>query len=214
MRYSFNDEVEEYKRTNPQLNQTDYFKFQEGLNKIRVLSKGEVLAEHFKLGICFGMEKGCPFHTEEYKLTPARIKWLMWIIDRSDNKIKLAKMPYGVIKVIGDLQKNEDFAFDEVPMPYDITISATNAGTKEVKYSVMPSIKRTEITEEETLKYDEQTPVEEIVQKMKDKQREKVSQDPLFQRRQEELRQELESSTGEVDSIYPEEEINPNEIPF
>ena len=58
-------------------------------------------------------------------------------------------MPTTIKKMIGALQKDEDYSFDSVPMPYDITINATNAGSKEVTYAVMPSPKRVDLTAEE-----------------------------------------------------------------
>lgn len=216
VKYSFNEEVQEYEKTNPQTYSSDWFKFKEGQNKIRVLSQGKVLSEHFKLGVCYGMEKGCPFHTSEYEKSPARPKWLMWIIDRADNKIKLAKMPYKIVKAIADLQTNEDYSFDEIPMPYDITITATKAGTKEVEYSTVPSIKRIEITPEEDEEYNKQTSVEDIVQKMKDKQQKIIELNPEFQNQRSLLKEELEKTSDEpVDSNYPEEEaLEADQIPW
>ena len=40
---------------------------------------------------------------------------------------------------IEKLQRDADYAFDEVPMPYDITINAKGAGTKDVEYTVIPA---------------------------------------------------------------------------
>jgi hypothetical protein len=44
---------------------------------------------------------------------------------------------------------NPEYAFEEVPMPYNITLQATNAGTKDVDYSVMLSPQRTALTDAE-----------------------------------------------------------------
>ena len=141
---------------------------------MRVLSPGEPTASHFQnkkfLGTCYGVEKGCPFHTEEYKNSPAKVKFLMYIIDRKDGQIKLASMPYIIVKSIGALQENQDYAFDEIPMPYDITVNAKKAGTIEVEYTVIPSPKLIPLTQEEQNEFLKLKPIKEIIERMKEKQ--------------------------------------------
>lgn len=169
--YSFNDRLKEDEKEHNLSRGDDWFKFTEGENKLRILSESTFIAEHFKQGTCYGKDKGCPFHGENDE--KASSKWLIWILDRTDNKIKLAKFPYKIIKGIGDLQTNEDYAFEDVPMPYDITINAKNAGTLTVEYSIIPSPKLIELTEDEASDLESKTNTEEIVEKMKEKQIEK-----------------------------------------
>lgn len=133
------------------LGKGEYFKVQEGANKIRLLSP------------CVGFQGS-------YQGKP-NFKFVCWVIDRRDeNKIKLYFMPQTVLDLIGGLQMSEDFAFDEVPMPYDITIMAKNAGTKEVQYSVVPSPKREPLTGAEQQAFEEKPSIDEVIAKLKEKQ--------------------------------------------
>lgn len=107
----------------------DFFKVKEGVNRIRLV--------------------GGPLpHRGDYKGTP-NFKWLCYIIDRTDGAIKPYFMAHTIFKLIRDLQTSEDYAFEGVPMPYDMTIGAKGAGTKEVEYSVVPAKKETPLTKDE-----------------------------------------------------------------
>lgn len=97
----------------------DYLKLQEGPNKIRLVSE-------------------CLEHPGEYQGKPT-FKWLCYVLDRKDGKIKPFFMAHTIYKLIEALQQDSDYTFDEVPMPYDMTINAKGAGTKEVDYSVLPA---------------------------------------------------------------------------
>ena len=85
-----------------------YFKFEEGDNKIRILTMWEPLATHFVdagrktiAHVCFGKDKGCPYHDEGAPLdekgnpkSPS-VKFVTYICDRKDgDKIKVADLPY------------------------------------------------------------------------------------------------------------------------
>jgi hypothetical protein len=104
----------------------DYLKLQEGENRIRLLSE-------------------CLEHPGEYKGTPT-FKWLCYVIDRKDGKIKPFFMPHTIYKHIEALQQNPEYVFDEVPMPYDVTIIAKGAGTKEVEHSTVAARSNTPLT--------------------------------------------------------------------
>jgi hypothetical protein len=58
-------------------------------------------------------------------------------------------MPVAIANAIGGFQADPEYAFDEMPMPYDININAQNAGTKEVVYNVIPARNNTSLTAEE-----------------------------------------------------------------
>lgn len=125
----------------------DRFKWKEGNNKIRILTM--------------------PLHTKSGKFQ--NHKFICWIIDRVDGKIKLAFLPYLVFSPITDFEDNEDYRFDGYPMPYDITVKATKAGTKEVEYTIIPSPHRTALTAEENEELAKKKPIEEIKAKLKEK---------------------------------------------
>lgn len=155
MQYSFNDTVKQAEKDYG-LGKGEYFKVQDGDNKIRILS-------------------ACIAHQGEFKGNPT-FKFVCWIIDRRDSKVKLYFMPPTIMRAIGDLQMDDDYAFEEVPMPYDLNIRTKNAGTKEVEYTVIPSPKPTLITEAELTELNSKPEIEEVVQKLKEGQ--KAAQEP------------------------------------
>ena len=122
----------------------DYFKLKEGANRFRLVTE-------------------CLPHRGEYKGTP-NFKWLCYVLDRVDGQVKTFFMAHIIYKQIAALQKSEDYAFDETPMPYDITINAIGAGTKEVTYTVVPARKNTELTLQEQTLVGQKKPIEEVQQ--------------------------------------------------
>lgn len=127
----------------------EYFKVQEGVNKLRLLSP-------------------CVGHQGEYQGKP-NFKFVAWVLDRRDGKIKPYFMPPTILDGIGALQMSEDYGFEEVPMPYDINIQAKNAGKLEVEYNVIPSPHRAPLTPEEQAELDKKIPIDEFVEKLKEK---------------------------------------------
>ncbi len=128
------------------LGKGEYFKVQEGRNIVRLVS-------------------ACLPHESVYKGNTT-FKWLCQIIDDKDGKVKPYFMPHRVYQMIGDLQLSEDYAFEEVPMPYKISINAQGAGTKEVKYSVTPSRNNSEMTAEEQQALKDAPTVQELQDKV------------------------------------------------
>src|SRR3990167_2958673 len=131
------------------------FKVKEGANRIRLMSE-------------------CIPHPGSYKGTP-NFKFLCYVIDRAvpqqDDKVKIQTyfMPVTIFKAIEVLQIDSDYAFSEMPMPYDLTINAKNAGTKEVEYSVIPKPK-TELTEVETIAFAGMKSIQEVQDKIREKE--------------------------------------------
>ena len=119
-----------------------YLKLQEGDNRVRLMSE-------------------CLEHPGEYKGKP-RFQWLCYVLDRKDEQIKPFFMAHTIYKQIEALQLNSDYAFDEVPMPYDITINAKDAGTKEVVYTVVPARSNTPLTEAEAVALRDIQPIREL----------------------------------------------------
>lgn len=214
-----------------------FFKFEKsGVFKLRLLTKPVALATHFfgkgqPSHICYGAEKGCPFHGEgapkddKGNEKKPNVKFVMYVIDYLDNaKVKLAEIPYSVLGAVGDLEVDEDFKFDSYPMPYDIkvTFDKDNKDPKSI-YKTLGSPTRTDIPDDvmKTLmdKLASQSP-EQFVQKRKDTELEKQKADGTWQKAQDErvasLKVAQENAKKEVDPAvdYPEEEINPEDIPF
>lgn len=127
----------------------DYLKLQEGVNRLRLMSE-------------------CLPHVSEFK-GKRNFKWLCYVIDRRDGKVKPFFMAHTIYKQIVALQTNEDYAFTDVPMPYDLTVNAQGAGTKEVVYTVVPARKESAITALEHQQFSAIKPLAELQQALKDK---------------------------------------------
>ena len=138
------------------LGKSEYFKVKEGDNKVRLVS-------------------ACLPHQSEYK-GQNTFKWLCQVIDLTDGKVKPYFMPDRIYQNIMSLQLDEDYAFDEVPMPYNINIRAENAGTKEVKYAVIPSPKRLGLTVEQIKAIEEAPSVQDLQNKVRENEIPKESQ--------------------------------------
>lgn len=208
---------------------TNFFKFQNGDNRIRLLTAGSVIATHFfgkgqKAHTCYGIEKGCPWHGDKAPRTKdggeqkPSIKYTCYVL--ADGKIQLADLPYSVIKEIGLLQTNEDYSFDSFPMPYDVTVKFNKeSGSPNDMYKVIPSPKRIEIPddikEQLVVVMSKLTP-EQSVEKKKVAQRTIHDSDGTTQKRVEEFRASVDTAPVNSEPVmqYPDEEINPDDIPF
>lgn len=127
----------------------DYLKLKNGPNRLRLISN-------------------CLAHPGEFNGRKT-FKWLCYVIDRADGKVRAFFMPHVIYKQIEALQVNPDYEFDDVPMPYDLTITVTNAGTKEAKYLLVPARKNTPITDAEFEDFGKQKPLEELQAAINDK---------------------------------------------
>lgn len=110
---------------------SDYYKVQNGNNIVRVLTEG--------------------IYKEDNYQGRKSTKFVMFVIDRKDGKVKPYFAPYTVYKAIASLEEDPFYKFQGMPMPYDINVKAENAGTKEVNYNVQASPNKSEITPEELL---------------------------------------------------------------
>lgn len=129
----------------------DYLKLKEGDNRFRLMTE-------------------CLPHVGEYNGTK-NFKWLCYVLDRRDSKAKPFFMPHKIYKAIEALQINPDYAFEDVPMPYDVTVTAKKAGTKDVEYSLIPARKETPITAVEFQALADLKPLAELQTKLKEKRK-------------------------------------------
>lgn len=86
----------------------------------------------------FRLVSECLEHPGTYNGKPT-FKWLCLVLDRADGVVKPYFMPNTVFEEIEALQLNPDYAFDEVPMPYDLTLNIKGVKTKDVVYKVIPA---------------------------------------------------------------------------
>jgi len=135
-----------------------FFKFQEGDNRMRLMSV-------------------CLPHTSEFQ-GRKNFKWLCYVLDRRDGEVKAFFMPHRVYKAIEALQMDPEYSFTEVPMPYDINVKAKGAGTKEVEYTLLPARRATELSEDELEKLEAAKPLEEVKAAIAEKQAKKAPEPP------------------------------------
>ena len=180
--------VEEQEKKNEENRGKDYFNIQEGANKFVLLSHCAPLAQVYDPA------------TKKYRVAEegdanVSIKGMCWVLQ--DGIIKSAKLPYTVVKQIRGLQQDSEWDF-QIPFPHVLTLTAKNAGTKEVEYTLTPSPKQYEIPATVLDELAKKPTPEEIVEKIKGK-----------------VSQGNEETTPETKpSDYPESELNPEDIPF
>ncbi len=117
---------------------SNYMKLAEGANKFRVLTAPIMGYEYWN-------SKNKPIRSKEYPTEVADIKkdgkikhfWAMVIWNYKEKKLQIAEFTQATIQeAMLALAQNEDWGN---PSGYDITISAKDAGTMEVVYTVQPS---------------------------------------------------------------------------
>lgn len=204
-----NDKIEQANKSEHSAGGSGWFKMKEGINQFRILTEPEVMFENFGKGICY--------HQCGYEGSP---KYLARILDRADNKVKLYKIPFTIFETIAGYEQDDELKWTGFPMPYDIKVKAIGAGTKEVSYTVMPSLKQEPLADDVLETLEKQSPVKEVIAKMQEKNIEKHKQDGTWQKEQDrlaQLKKDLEKggTAKPEDTIeYPEEEIDPEDIPF
>lgn len=231
---SLKDEMDKVAQENGMSGSTDFFSFKKsGSYTLRILSKPLAMATHFfgkgtPGAVCYGKLHGCPFHTIEHE-NPS-VKFQCYVIDRADGKVKLAEIPWSVVSIISEYEQDPDWAYSQYPLPYDIRVNVDkeNKDPKSM-YKTIGVPRRENITTEEEnayLKKSGELPVEKYIEARKAKQIEKhkvagiwldeASREEIERKRLEEGRAVAEAHKGDVvdDIKYPDEEINPEDIPF
>lgn len=211
---------------------TDFFKFtKDGSYKFRVMSEPAVKASRFGFGVVY---KGATWATKvaldaDYKKLQEKavaegkdptkvkqpnisIKWEMWAINRANGKLVILDLTNKLVKKLRNFMDSDEYKFVGFPMPYDITVSVTNAGTIEAEYDLLPARKEVPITPEETEAFEKVTPITQIIERMKAKQREKDGVPAPVETEGE--TPVIQTAPAEGGVKYPDEEINPEDIPF
>lgn len=184
-------------------------------------------------GVCIGKDNHCPGcavddeiaaqkkadpeGTKTLRLT-RNIRWMCWIVDylaydrmkanptAYEEVVKLAMFPHKIAKLLEELQNNPDYAFSDMPMPYNIQINAKNAGTTAVEYSLLPSPRITEPAETEMEFYSKQKTPSEIIELMKEKKKKELGYSGQNEKAVDEF--------DKMPSGEEEEYDNPDNIPF
>lgn len=147
---------------------SDFYNLKVGENKVRILTL-PVSVYKLNKGV-YPNNEFIRYVDDGYRAKEGEkvdIKGWVWAIIRETGELKIVTLPYSVIKLIQQLKDQEDYAFDEYPMPYDITIS--NSGVGAARYTLTAARKNTPITEQELESLEFKTPIEDIVRRMKEK---------------------------------------------
>lgn len=142
----------------------EYFKIQEGDNRIQLLSH---LAPY---ALKWTGSRYEPADEGDQNVSHKGVGWVL-----QDGLIKSATLPYTVVRAIKELMNDPDYAFEEFPMPRLINIRAKGAGTKEVEYTVVPAPKEVEVSAEILAHLKEKMSPEDFVEKMRTSEKSKVS---------------------------------------
>lgn len=113
-----------------------------------------------------------------------------WVINRETGEFKIAQFGHSILGQIMGLKTDPEYAFTEFPMPYDITISNTGDGAN--RYSTIAARQNTPITEEEMAQLNKKKTIKDIIGAIIEKQSKPAE------------------TTKPV--VYPENEINPDDI--
>lgn len=214
----FKKDLEDNKRDS---NRADLFKLQNGANKIVILTNPVGYSELFGVGIAY---ENCGY--AEY----ASRRYKAYVKDLSDGKIKIANFSYTVAKKLAALGDGARTKFEGFPMPYIVNLQTDKAGTKEVNTEALADEDYT-LTEEDNAELESYDTITDILDRLKSSQKKKVESDSVMQ---DKIQNKIESIEAEratkkkkaqevtpatahadVDTIeYPEEEINPEDIPF
>lgn len=115
----------------------DYFKLDSGENKFRILTEPEPTASHYiaqgtKPAQCT-QDPTCEYCAKGIKVS---YKVILYVLDRKDNQVKLAELPWSIYKAIGELANSSEYGFKSLP-PYDLIVIRSGEG-KEVRYQTTP----------------------------------------------------------------------------
>ncbi len=185
---------------------SDWYKYKEGDNKIRIMSdflKTQGI-QRGKMTAGYITDKNRPQGDD--KVTT---KFWAWAIVRGktpeEDEFKIVSFGQGLVEQLGAYRHSPDYKFESFPMPYDINIRADKAGTIDVTYTMIPARANTEVTEAELGILLKKKTIETIYSQILHKQDEKTSGVPTG------------TNTNTVEApekiAYPEGE-NPSDIPF
>jgi len=157
---------------------SEFYQMEEGSNKCRVVSAPEVLAQHWKSNkpiICVGLNQGCLECQKGIgapdKLWKPVVRFLMNVIDRKDDQVKMAQFGWTIANFLRDFKKNPQYAWEGDIMPYDITINKTRTGTRptDIEYSVIADRNNIELTENEKVRIHEAKTPAQVIAALKGK---------------------------------------------
>lgn len=143
------------------------YQLQVGENKFRALTEPEPYIQHFIKAdnryVNCGGEK-CTYCANKIKRDS---KVMLYILDRKDEEVKLAKLPWAFYIGMGDLAASTDWGFDSLP-DYDVNMNKKGQGM-ETRYKVDPTPNKKPLTKDQLEKLKSMKPISEVLAKWKSK---------------------------------------------
>ena len=228
-KYNFNEENKKDADEHGVSGDGIFYKIQEGNENVcRILTPLVSYASYYlgkgmRPAIAYGFEKGDQ-RSKDVELKKS-IRYVGYVLDRKDGKVRQAEFPYSVHREIGTLQENPDYAFDDIPMPYDIRITLKKDESPANMYNVQATPNREEISKEvleDLEKKVKEYPPEKVIEKKKEQQIETDKKMGVWlspekvKEYNEKLAEEIDEAKkkGGVAGGYPKDEANPDDIPF
>ena len=140
-----------------------WFNLKEGENRFQILTKIVPLVQVWD---------GVKYIIAPKGSTKTTIKGLCYVLQ--DGIIKEAKLPYQVVKLVRELQANQDWGWDGFPAPRYVTVTAADNGKKfngktVLDYTILPAPKETAVPQEALTVLAEKPSPEDIIARMKAK---------------------------------------------
>lgn len=149
---------------------SDFYELKVGASRVRVLTRFERVNSLFQ-GV-YPNSKYVGKVDDDYipkENEKVNVQGWAWIIDRATGELKIAQFGRAILTSITALKNNPDYAFEDFPMPYDITINNTGEGAN--RYSITPARQNSDVTEEEMTKLNKKKTIAEIIVAMENKQK-------------------------------------------
>ena len=142
----------------------DFYEIEEGnKNLIKILTKPVIYYKDHENGVCY---TDCGFTG-----TPVGMSYVLDKRDPNNPVVKIASLKYKLLKFVANAEESGDYeGIEQYPMVYDIRITKEGKGiTTKYEYSIAP--KTNKATEDVLSQLEELKPCEEIIEKMKEKNR-------------------------------------------
>ena len=149
--------------------ESDFFVIKTGKNTVRILSDFVKVENVFKGEYPNSKYQGIktPERTLESDEKSTLQGWA-WLLDRATGEVKIGQFGSSILKALGGLKNDPEYAFTSFPMPYDITITNTGEGAN--RYSIIAARQNTEVKEEEMTLLNKKKTIADIVGAIVDKQ--------------------------------------------
>lgn len=128
----------------------EYFRPQEGENRIRIVSEVVRVWKAFENGaakVYLTPEGAGNWNKTAPKANKARERYMMYVINRVTGEIQQAEFGPQVMGIIADLASSTEYGFDDLP-PYDMILTKKGSGL-DTEYALIPARMPTELSDAE-----------------------------------------------------------------